>query len=68
VLDDGPGFSDELLGSALERFVRQSPGRDRSGTGLGLAIAAAIAKAHGGEVGLRNRPEGGADVWLRLPL
>ena len=68
VLDDGPGFSDELLGSALERFVRQSPGRDRSGTGLGLAIAAAIAEAHGGEVGLRNRPEGGADVWLRLPL
>jgi len=68
VLDDGPGFSDELLGSALERFVRQSPGRDRSGTGLGLAIAAAVTRAHGGEIGLRNRPEGGADVWLRLPL
>lgn len=68
VLDDGPGFSEELLGSALKRFVRQSPGRDRAGTGLGLSIAAAVAEAHGGEVGLRNRPGGGADVSLRLPL
>lgn len=68
VLDDGPGFSDELLGSALERFVRQSPGRERGGTGLGLAITAAVIRAHGGEIGLRNRPEGGADVWLRLPF
>ncbi len=68
VLDDGPGFSDELLENALERFTRQSAGRDRGGTGLGLAIADAIVRAHGGSIGLANRPGGGADVWLRLPL
>jgi two-component system OmpR family sensor kinase len=67
VRDDGPGFPDELIGSAFERFTRGDTARGRGGTGLGLAIVAVIARAHGGEVGARNRDSGGADVWLAIP-
>jgi signal transduction histidine kinase len=67
VRDDGPGFPEDFVASAFERFTRADPARGRGGTGLGLAIVAAIAHAHGGSAGARNRPEGGADVWLALP-
>jgi len=39
-----------------------------SGTGLGLAIVNRIVEAHGGEVTLRNGPNGGAVVTIRLPV
>jgi two-component system OmpR family sensor kinase len=67
VTDRGPGFPDELLEHAFERFSRGDPARTGEGTGLGLAIVAAVAEAHGGAVGARNPPEGGADVWISLP-
>jgi signal transduction histidine kinase len=67
VVDEGDGFPPELLERAFDRFSRGDPGRSGEGTGLGLAIVAAIARAHGGAVGVRNRPEGGADVWISLP-
>jgi heavy metal sensor kinase len=67
VRDNGPGFSDEMAGSAFERFTRGDAARSRGGAGLGLAIVSAIAGAHGGSAGLHNRPEGGADVWLVIP-
>ena len=67
VSDDGPGFPRDFLPVAFERFARADTGRSGGGTGLGLSIVAAIAAAHGGEAGARNRPEGGAEVWIRLP-
>lgn len=39
-----------------------------SGTGLGLAICKAIVEAHGGRIGVRRPPEGGAEFWFRVPL
>jgi two-component system, OmpR family, sensor kinase len=67
VRDDGPGFPPPFLDSAFERFTRADAARARGGTGLGLAIVDAIATAHGGSRGARNRPAGGADVWISLP-
>jgi two-component system, OmpR family, sensor kinase len=68
VSDAGAGFPDSFLPRAFDRFSRGSRGRAGGGTGLGLAIVAAIARAHGGEVGAANGgPLGGADVWLTLP-
>jgi heavy metal sensor kinase len=67
VVDEGDGFPPELVERAFDRFSRGDPGRSGEGTGLGLAIVAAIARAHGGAAGVRNRPEGGADVWIALP-
>jgi signal transduction histidine kinase len=67
VSDQGPGFSEEFLPHAFDRFSRADASRPRGGVGLGLAIVRTIARAHRGEVGARNLPTGGADVWLRLP-
>ena len=67
VTDQGPGFPEELLDRVFERFSRGDPARAGQGTGLGLAIVAAIAQAHGGDVGASNQPGGGADVWISLP-
>ena len=66
VVDGGPGFPDEFLGRAFERFSRADPTKP-DGSGLGLAIVETIARAHGGSAYAANRPGGGADVWLALP-
>ena len=67
VLDDGAGFPEEFIARAFERFSRAGSS-DPDGSGLGLAIVDTIARAHGGEAHAANRPEGGADVWLALPV
>jgi signal transduction histidine kinase len=67
VRDDGPGFPQDLIDTAFERFARADAARSRGGAGLGLAIVAAIADAHGGHAAARNRRGGGADVWLAVP-
>lgn len=68
VLDDGPGVPAGFIPHAFERFSRAGAGRSGKGTGLGLAIVALIADAHGGRAGIGNRPSGGADAWLELPM
>lgn len=69
ISDDGPGFSEDALRHATERFWRDDPSRARGeGTGLGLAIAESIAKAAGGRIALSNGRNGGAAVSVTLPL
>jgi signal transduction histidine kinase len=69
VLDDGPGIPEQELEQAFEPFFRGEASRSREtgGTGLGLGIARNIARAHGGDLVLRNRPEGGLEAILSLP-
>ena len=69
VLDQGPGIAQDQLEKAFEPFFRGESSRNREtgGTGLGLGIARNIARAHGGELSLRNRPEGGLEATLTLP-
>jgi len=69
VLDNGPGIALAELGKVFEPFYRvdASRGRHSGGTGLGLAIARQIARTHGGDVTLHNRPEGGLEARLVLP-
>jgi signal transduction histidine kinase len=67
VLDQGPGFPDELRAVAFEPFTRGDPARDlATGTaGLGLAIAHGIVAAHRGSIAIGPGPSG--DVRIRLP-
>ncbi len=69
VSDDGPGFPDDLIARATERFTRGDESRSRAtgGSGLGLAIVKAVAEAHGGTLTVANAPEAGAVVRLVLP-
>ena len=68
VQDSGPGLADAELEKVFEPFYRveSSRNRDTGGSGLGLAIVRQIARSHGGEVTLSNRPEGGLRAELRL--
>lgn len=70
VCDSGPGFPDEFLPRAFERFARPDSPRARTtgGAGLGLAIVGAIAHAHGGRATARNRPGGGAATAIEIPV
>lgn len=63
VLDDGPGFPEDMVGGAIRPFVS---GR-ADGTGLGLAIVQRFVRGVSGELVLENRAAGGASVTLRLP-
>jgi signal transduction histidine kinase len=66
VADRGTGLPAAFLPRAFDRFSRADEARSRGGTGLGLSIVELIARAHGGEAGAGNRPDGGADVWITL--
>lgn len=63
VRDRGPGFSAEALERALEPFYSTEPGS----LGLGLTHVRQVVLAHGGDLRLRNREEGGGEVEILLP-
>jgi len=67
--DSGPGIPEDKLELMFEPFRRGEASRNRAtgGIGLGLAIARNLARAHGGDVSLSNRPEGGLRASVRLP-
>lgn len=69
VADNGPGIPEADLTRVFEPFVRLEESRNRTtgGIGLGMAIARTIMRAHGGDVEIENRAEGGLRVALRLP-
>jgi len=70
VSDDGHGIALEDRERVFDRFTRLDDARSRDigGTGLGLAIARATARAHGGDVTVRDGRLGGATLVLSLPL
>jgi signal transduction histidine kinase len=69
IVDEGPGMPEEELERAFEPFYRgeRSRSRETGGTGLGLGIARNIARAHGGELVLRNHTARGLEAILTLP-
>lgn len=67
--DDGAGVSTDQVETLFQPFIRGERSRNRQtgGAGLGLAVARKIARAHGGEVTLHNRPDGGLTATVTLP-
>lgn len=70
ISDTGEGVPEAELEKVFSPFYRaeSSRNRDTGGTGLGLASARAVARAHGGDIVLHNRAEGGLSVVVSLPL
>jgi signal transduction histidine kinase len=67
--DDGPGIPEARLEDVFKPFHRLelSRSRETGGIGLGLTVARTIVRAHGGDIHLTNRPEGGLRVEVTLP-
>ena len=66
VSDRGPGIPEHQRDAVFDRFVRLEPSRSTPGNGLGLSLVRAVARLHGGTVGLAdNRP--GLAVRLEFP-
>jgi two-component system, OmpR family, sensor kinase len=70
VRDQGPGVPEGEVERIFEPFYRVAESRDRDtgGEGIGLAITSRVMKAHGGAAKAENRPGGGFEVRLNLPL
>jgi two-component system phosphate regulon sensor histidine kinase PhoR len=69
VRDTGPGIPPEDIARVFERFYRVDKSRTRpGGTGLGLSIVKNLAHVLGGEVSVTNRPTGGAEFTVTLPI
>jgi len=69
VADEGPGIPENELEGIFTPFRRLESSRNREtgGTGLGLTITRNILRGHGGDVVLKNRPEGGLVALASLP-
>ena len=65
VTDAGPGFAPGMLADFGKPYL-STKGRPEGGLGLFLVVN--VARTLGGKVSARNRPEGGAEVTLTLPL
>lgn len=70
VKDDGPGVPEEALKHLFEPFYRVEDDRNQQsgGYGIGMAIAEQAIRSQGGTIVAANRPEGGLQITIRLPL
>jgi len=70
IQDQGAGLDPAELEHVLMPFYRTDFSRSRQtgGTGLGLTIAKDIVEKHQGTIRLMNRPEGGLQVLITLPI
>ena len=69
--DEGPGVPLDERGLVFDRFARGRAASARGGsegTGLGLALVAQHVQAHRGTVDVLDRPGGGAQFRIELPV
>jgi signal transduction histidine kinase len=67
--DTGPGVDPSDLPRVFEKFYRGD--RDGAGpkgsAGLGLYVSKLLVEAQGGDISIRNHPDGGCEATFRLP-
>jgi signal transduction histidine kinase len=73
VRDQGEGIAPDVAPRVFRQFWRGKPqvgrrtGRHGGGTGLGLYIVKGLVEAHGGTIGVRCAPGGGAEFRFIVP-
>lgn len=69
VWDNGRGVPTSELPKIFERFYKvYYPGAYTGGSGLGLALVKRIVEIHNGEIAATNRPTGGLEITILLPV
>jgi len=64
--DSGPGVPPEHEAKLFQPFYTTKPVGE--GTGLGLSVSYDIIRSHGGRIGYRRAPAGGAVFFFELPI
>ncbi|MGO1246984.1 MAG: ATP-binding protein [Oceanisphaera sp.] len=69
IRDFGSGIVEDQLEEVFKPFIRLDPARNVAdgSIGLGLAIARTLIHQHGGQLILRNHPQGGLLAQISLP-
>ena len=69
VQDEGPGVPEASLERIFELFYRDpDSARFAAGSGIGLYVCASLARAMGGRIWVRRRPEGGSEFGFLLRI
>ncbi len=69
VSDTGPGIPEYAEGRVFDRFYSlKNEVTGRKGSGIGLSFVRATMELHGGNAALKNKAEGGAEMWLTFQL
>ena len=70
VRDEGPGIAPSRRSQLFQRFgpLARTPRSSSRSVGLGLAMVMSVVARHRGTVFVDNRPEGGAEFRIELPL
>lgn len=70
VEDEGAGIDEAKLTLVFDRFYRTDDSRSKNikGFGLGLSIVKQIVEVHDGEIALKNRPNGGLSITVKIPI
>lgn len=66
VKDSGPGISEDIINKIFNPFFTSKGRQDN--TGLGLSISKSIIEEHGGQLNVKNAPEGGAVFYFSIPV
>ncbi|PKO05152.1 MAG: hypothetical protein CVU41_13400 [Chloroflexi bacterium HGW-Chloroflexi-3] len=68
--DRGNGVPEAYRNKIFTGFLPNSyeKGRMQKGTGLGLSVSQTIIRAHGGQMGVRDRTGGGSEFWFTIPI
>ncbi len=64
IADTGTGVAEAVMGKIFLPFFTTKT----KGTGLGLATTKRLVEQHGGRIGVANRPTGGAEFSVILPV
>jgi two-component system sensor histidine kinase KdpD len=69
IADQGPGVPPGYRPDLFRRLIQPSAdmGKAQYGVGLGLSVVKAIVEAHGGQVGVDDRDDGGSIFWFTIP-
>lgn len=67
VSDQGHGIAETEIGSVFDPFFTSKATAKKNGKGLGLTVCRKLIDLHGGEIQLKNLPDGGvrATIFLR---
>ena len=68
VADHGEGIPENQIEELMQPFVRGNEARTIQGSGLGLAIVKRIVDIHQGQLTIQNKPEGGLEAIISLPI